>query len=201
VARVGAVSFVRATGSILCVVIGTLSATSVARAQCVLPHTLTNGQPADATQVMANYNALLACLTPGGSTNAIQYNAGSGNLGGVGPLADGQLIIGSTGSAPQAQTLTAGVGIAITNAPGNVTIAGKRHNSGPLDPSQGGTGNPQKDFDALTGGQSGPAGDRYPPGTLIGPNGITLRPGTGGKGPRIDIPEKGPKPPETLHYP
>ncbi len=78
---------------------------------------------------------------------------------------------------------------------------GKRHNSGPLDPSQGGTGDPQKDFDTLTGGQSGPAGTDYPPGTLIGPNGIALRPGTGGKGPQIDIPEKGPKPPEALHYP
>lgn len=30
-----------------------------ARAQCALPYQLTNGQVADATQVMANYNALL----------------------------------------------------------------------------------------------------------------------------------------------
>ncbi len=113
----------RAIGSVLCVVIGLLASTSAARAQCVLPYALTNGQPADAAQVMANYNALLACLTPGGSTNAIQYNAGSGTLGGVGPLTDGQFVIGSTGNAPQAQTLTAGTGIAITNAPGSVTIA------------------------------------------------------------------------------
>lgn len=117
---VGAVGFVRAFGSVLCVVVGV---TTAARAQCVLPYALTNGQPADAAQVMANYNALLACLTPGGSTNAIQYNAGSGTLGGVGPLTDGQLIIGSTGNPPQAQTLTAGSGISITNAPGSVTIA------------------------------------------------------------------------------
>jgi hypothetical protein len=122
VVGVGAVGFGRIIGSILFAV-GALAATTAARAQCVLPHALTNGQPADATQVMANYNALLACLTPGGSTNAIQYNAGSGNLGGVGPLTDGQLIIGSTGNAPQAQTLTAGSGISITNAPGSVTIA------------------------------------------------------------------------------
>jgi hypothetical protein len=123
VVGVGAVGFLRGFGSVLCVVVGALAATTVARAQCVLPHALVNGQPADAAQVMANYNALLACLTPGGSTNAIQYNAGSGNLGGVGPLTDGQLVIGSTGNAPQAQTLTAGTGIAITNAPGSVTIA------------------------------------------------------------------------------
>jgi hypothetical protein len=120
VVGVGAVSFARFIG---CVVLGVLSATSAVRAQCVLPYALANGQAADAAQVMANYNALLACLTPGGSTNAIQYNAGSGNLGGVGPLIDGQLVIGSTGNAPQAQTLTAGTGIAITNAPGSVTIA------------------------------------------------------------------------------
>src|SRR5262249_40230875 len=33
---------------------------------------------------------------------------------------------------------------------------GNRHVSGPLDPSNGGTGNAQKDFDKLTGGQSAP---------------------------------------------
>ena len=120
---VDAVSFVRSIGFVLCAVVGVLAAATDARAQCVLPHNLTNGQPADAAQVMANYNAMLACLTPGGSTNAIQYNAGSGNLGGVGPLLDGQLVIGSTGNAPQAQTLAAGTGIAITNGPGSVTIA------------------------------------------------------------------------------
>ncbi|TCU67440.1 hypothetical protein EDE08_11014 [Bradyrhizobium sp. R2.2-H] len=97
-----------------------------ARAQCVLPYQLTNGQVADATQVMANYNALIACLTsaaPAGSNNALQYNAGSGTLGAVGPLTDGQLVIGSTGAAPQAHTLTPGSGIVITNGPGNITIS------------------------------------------------------------------------------
>jgi filamentous hemagglutinin len=77
---------------------------------------------------------------------------------------------------------------------------GRRHNSGPLDPSQGGTGDAQKDFDKLTGGQSAPAGDRYPPGTLIGPNGIALRPGSGDTGPHIEIPANDSKPHETLHY-
>ena len=75
---------------------------------------------------MANFNALVACLNsaaPGGATNAVQFNAGNGSLGGVGPLTSGQVIIGATGGAPQAQTLTAGTGIAITNAAGSVTIA------------------------------------------------------------------------------
>lgn len=97
-----------------------------ASAQCALPHQLTNGQMADATQVMANFNALVACLgaAPGGSTNAIQFNAGSGSLGGVGPLTDGQVVVGSTGNAPQAATLTGGSGISVTNGPGSITISG-----------------------------------------------------------------------------
>ena len=35
---------------------------ALAGVSCTLPFTLTNGTPADATQVMANYNALVACL-------------------------------------------------------------------------------------------------------------------------------------------
>jgi hypothetical protein len=108
---------------ILAAVFVVLSGLNAAQAQCTLPYTLTNGQLPDATQVMANFNALVSCLNPGGSTNAIQYNAGSGSLGGVGPLSNGQLIIGSTGNAPQAQTLTAGSGITITNGAGNITVA------------------------------------------------------------------------------
>jgi hypothetical protein len=106
----------------LCVVWGA----SEASAQCVLPHQLTNGQPADATQVMANYNALLDCVNaaaPAGSTNAVQYNAGAGAMGGVGPLSDGQLIIGATGSPPQPGALTPGTGITIDNAAGSITIS------------------------------------------------------------------------------
>jgi len=78
---------------------------------------------------------------------------------------------------------------------------GERHNSGPLDPSHGGSGNADIDFDTLTGGKNVPAGPRYPPGTKKGDNGITLRPPRGNSGPRIDIPANGSKPHETLHYP
>lgn len=41
---------------------------------------------------------------PGGSTNAVQYNAGSGSFGGV-SLTDGQLTVGQTGSTPLAKTI------------------------------------------------------------------------------------------------
>jgi hypothetical protein len=95
---------------------------NVAHAQCTLPYTLTNGQPPDATKVMANFNALISCLNPGGSANAVQYNAGSGSLGGVGPLTNGQVLIGSTGNPPQAQTLTAGSGMTISSGAGNITV-------------------------------------------------------------------------------
>lgn len=80
---------------------------------------------------------------------------------------------------------------------------GNRHVSGPLDPAHGGTGDPAKDFDTLTGGKSGPApdGSRYPAGTQVGDNGIASRPAKGASGPRIDIPANGDKPHETLHYP
>jgi hypothetical protein len=49
----------------------------------------------------------------GGASNAITS---------IGPLTNGQLIIGSTGTNPSAATLTAGTGVTITNAAGTVTI-------------------------------------------------------------------------------
>ena len=100
-----------------------LGAFNGAEAKCPLPHLMINGQMPDATQMMANFNALVACLNTGGAANAIQYNAGAGSLAGVGPLSDGQLVIGSTGGAPQAQTLTAGGGVSITNGAGSIAVA------------------------------------------------------------------------------
>lgn len=103
-----------------------LAIANFAQATCTLPYALTNGQVADATQVMANFNALLNCINagaPGGSVNSVQYNAGGTSFGGVAPLTNGQVAIGSTGNAPQAATLSAGSGIVITNGAGSVTIA------------------------------------------------------------------------------
>ena len=80
---------------------------------------------------------------------------------------------------------------------------GNRHNSGPLTPENGGTGNAAEDFGTLTGGESAPAGEDsgLPEGSQVGSNGVILRPGTSTSGPRIDIPASGDKPHETLHYP
>jgi len=102
-----------------------------AQAQCTLPYTLSNGQPPDATKVMANFNALVGCFSTGGSTNSVQYNGGSGALAGAGPLTNGQTLIGSSGNPPQPATLTAGTGITMATGPGSVTLSA---------PSQASTG-------------------------------------------------------------
>ncbi|RWF42420.1 MAG: hypothetical protein EOS65_09105 [Mesorhizobium sp.] len=46
----------------VCAISLVFGASNAAQAQCTLPYQLTNGQPADATQVMANYNALIDCI-------------------------------------------------------------------------------------------------------------------------------------------
>ncbi|MFP3757693.1 RHS repeat-associated core domain-containing protein [Cupriavidus sp. SIMBA_020] len=59
---------------------------------------------------------------------------------------------------------------------------------------------PSSDFpgtvDDLTGGQTSDQG-----GHQVCPNGVRVRPGKHGNGPRIDIPANGTKPPETIHFP
>lgn len=105
---------------------GLLLCPGVAFSTCTMPYTLTNGATADATQVMANFNSVVTCLastSPAGGANALQINGGSGAFGSVGPLTNGQILIGSTLATPLAATLTAGSGISITNGPGTITIA------------------------------------------------------------------------------
>jgi hypothetical protein len=46
-----------------------LPATANATVSCSVPFNLTNGTTADATQVMANYNAILACLSTGAASS------------------------------------------------------------------------------------------------------------------------------------
>jgi len=46
-----------------------LPATAHATVSCSVPFNLTNGTTADATQVMANYNAILACLSSGAASS------------------------------------------------------------------------------------------------------------------------------------
>lgn len=146
--------------SLLATVVVALGASGVANAQCTVPNNLTNGTTADASQVMANFNSVLSCVNsaPGGATNAIQFNAGSGVFGGVGPLTNGQIVIGSTGAGPQAATLTAGSGIAITNAAGAITITST--GSGAPAPTVRGTG--------MQASVAGSFAVSWPPGTAAG---------------------------------
>lgn len=79
--------------------------------------------------------------------------------------------------------------------------SGNRHTSGPLKPEHGGTGDYEKDLETLTGGtRPQQPGDRAPPGSQVGANGIFGRPINSSGGKSIDIPANGDKPHETLHY-
>ena len=102
------------------------AAASTAFAQCTLPNQLQAGEVADATKVTTNFTALANCAdaqASSASANSVVYNAGSGTLAGAAPLTDGQLLIGSTGHPPQAGTLSAGSGIAITGNAASLAIS------------------------------------------------------------------------------
>jgi len=102
-----------------------MSVSSPVMATCSVPNILSNGQTADATQLMQNFSAVATCAdasAASGDQNTVQFKTSGGNLSGI-ALSDGQLAIGTTGAAPQAKTLTAGPGIAITAAPGGITIS------------------------------------------------------------------------------
>ncbi len=71
--------------------------------------------------VYANSATTLDGLTVVNSAALVTSLTGVPTL--LGPLTNGQIIIGSTGAIPVAATLTAGVGTTITNAAGSITIA------------------------------------------------------------------------------
>lgn len=99
--------------------------TGAAEAACTVPNQIVNGGIVDSAPVTADFNAIVGCLNavaPGGSANSLQLNNGSGGFSSVGPLTNGQVLIGSSG-VPAAANLTAGAGIAIANSPGGVTIS------------------------------------------------------------------------------
>ena len=48
-------------GLLAVLVCAVVAGSGVAKASCTLPNTLTNGQLADATQVMANFNTAIDC--------------------------------------------------------------------------------------------------------------------------------------------
>ncbi len=79
--------------------------------------------------------------------------------------------------------------------PDGLTGTNPRETSGRINTD--GAGIPEEKFDELTGGQSVTDSN----GHRVGANGVRLRPGTETKGPRIDIPAKGDRKHETIHWP
>jgi RHS repeat-associated protein len=79
--------------------------------------------------------------------------------------------------------------------------SGNKHTSGTLTPENGGSGDFEADLGTVAG-ETRPAvaGDKAPPGSLIGENGAFGRPENSSGGASIDIPANGDKPHETLHY-
>lgn len=63
------------------------------------------------------------------TTDGILYGNGSGAVQATAALTNGQLLIGSTGTAPNPATLTAGSNVTITNAAGSITIASNAVNT------------------------------------------------------------------------
>jgi len=57
-----------------------------------------------------------------GTAHAIVVNDGSGRLSSAAALSNGQLLIGSTGAAPVAATLSQGTGVTVTNGAGSIQI-------------------------------------------------------------------------------
>lgn len=80
-------------------------------------------------------------LTVSGLTpNSSLYVGAGGLISSTAALADGQILVGSTGSAPVAATLTAGTGIGITNTAGAITISSTGGTVTSIDVSGGTTG-------------------------------------------------------------
>lgn len=67
-------------------------------------------------------NSIARSKIASGNANRIIVNGSGGALEEASALTNGQLLIGSTGAAPVAATLTAGAGISVTNGVGSITI-------------------------------------------------------------------------------
>lgn len=103
-----------------------LAMAGAASAACVVPNVISNGTILDAAPVMSDFSSVAACAdqtVPAGAQNAIQLNGGSGSFSAVGPLANGQILVGAPSGPPQPTTLTPGTGIVISNGPGSITVS------------------------------------------------------------------------------
>jgi hypothetical protein len=123
--------------AVVCLIFGGLG---TAEAQCpALPYTIANGQTADATQVMANFAALLNCLNngefatwqfsgPGGGIITMQNPSATANYNLNLPATAGNagqlLTSGGGGSNPETWTSTGASGHTLPFLDGNNTWSG-----------------------------------------------------------------------------
>ncbi|MEO6842568.1 MAG: hypothetical protein ABI192_17615 [Bradyrhizobium sp.] len=124
---------IRSIGAVLLFLFATFGAASAQT--CTVPNTLANGSNADATQVMANFNALLSCINGGSGssigdgTTTISPGVNStylfNNAGVLGHVAIGQMpgIATSTAAAPGnvGETGTVSASITLSSGPQNIT--------------------------------------------------------------------------------
>lgn len=122
---------------LICVVVG---GASVAKADCVIPNTLTNGQPADATQVMANFDAVANCAENPGPRPSVELSGSGGgtvtlqnpsattdynfNMPATAGTAGDLLTSGGGGSNPNTWTPTGSTGHVLPFLDGNNTWSG-----------------------------------------------------------------------------
>ena len=107
-------------------------------APCTVPNAISNGQVADASKVMENFNAVADCadvVAPAGQQNSIQVNNGSGGFNGVTPLSDGQILVGEQGAPPHPASLVAGANVAISYSGSAITIAATGAGSSAIAPT------------------------------------------------------------------
>ena len=110
-----------------------------AEAQCTVPNTLTNGQTADASQVMTNFNALLSCINggqfpsinlsgPGGGIVTMQNPSATANYNFNLPATAGNsgdlLTSGGGGSSPETWTSVGTSGHVLPFLDGNNSWSG-----------------------------------------------------------------------------
>jgi hypothetical protein len=112
-----AISVVNAAGSITVNNTGVTSITGTA-------NQITASASTGAVTLSLPSSVSITSLTLSGLTaNSFLYSGTGGLLTTTAAPTNGQLLIGNTGGAPSAATLTAGTGISITNAAGSITVA------------------------------------------------------------------------------
>ena len=94
-------------------------------ATCTVPNTIANGQVADATKVMGNFNAVATCAEAGITTSATPTTGSIATFSGSGTVATGNLTGDVTTSGGTTTTLSASGVTAGSYANPNITVDAK----------------------------------------------------------------------------